>query len=420
MTFRDWQQLSPGEAARELRHRASSRLSPAQQRAVFAVLGDEAGLEQRFAAAGRSGPLGGIPYFTKDLFDVAGMPTLAGSTFLPEARPAPAQDGALTRALAKAGAVLAGKTHLHEFAYGITGENPHYGDCEHPYFPGRTTGGSSSGSAAVVAAGIVPFATASDTGGSVRLPAAFCGLFGYRGLPRDPWISDAFPLAPSFDTAGWFTANAEDMRMALAALVGLRTSERTPRGCYLELPGLDPEVATAFRAGAERLTNAADAATRHGLLDGFKHAVETYNTIAIIEAWKVHAPWAARFQARYDPAVWQRLNRFHSLTPREIEEARLRSVAIRLAWTSYLLTFDFLILPASPAAAFTKSECTPENRTRILTLTAPASIGGLPTLTLPVELPSGLTTGLQVIVNNPQSPVLNWALERWRDSAPRR
>jgi amidase/aspartyl-tRNA(Asn)/glutamyl-tRNA(Gln) amidotransferase subunit A len=341
------------------------------------------------------------------------MPTFAGSTFLPEVRGPITRDGAFARTLAVAGAVLAGKTQMNEFAYGITGENPHYGDCERPGYPGRVTGGSSSGSAAVVAAGIVPFATGSDTGGSVRLPAAFCGIFGFRGTPRDPWIGDAFPLAPSFDTAGWFTATATDMRIALSALVGLRASQRTPRGCYLELPGLDAEVAAACSIAAARLAPSADVDTAADLLRGFQRSAEIYNTIAIGEAWKVHEPWAERYRERYDPAVWQRLIRRRTLTTAQIEAADTGAAALRLLWTQVFLSFDFLLLPASPFAALTKAECTPENRNRILTLTAPASIGGLPVLTLPVALPSGLTTGLQVVVNHPQSPVLNWALEQW-------
>ena len=146
------------DAAREFRRRAESRLSPAQQRAVFAVRRTDDELAAAFAAAPAGAPLSRVPYLAKDLFDVAGMPTLAGSNFLPEVRPTPTRDGAIAKAFAQAGAVLAGKTHLHEFAYGITGENPHYGDCERPGFPERTTGGSSSGSAAAVAAGVVPLA----------------------------------------------------------------------------------------------------------------------------------------------------------------------------------------------------------------------------------------------------------------------
>lgn len=419
MTFRDWQQLSPTAAAREVHHRVKTRLSPAQQRAVLAFLRPEEELATLLEAAPRSGALAGIPYFTKDLFDVAGLPTLAGSTFLSEVRPIPKNDGALTRSLAAAGAVLAGKTHLHEFAYGVTGENPHYGDCEHPHFPGRTTGGSSSGSAAAVAAGIVPLATGSDTGGSVRLPAAFCGLFGYRGVPKEPWIRDAFPLAPRFDTAGWFTTSAEDMRIALAALLNLRTSTRAPHGVALELPGLDPDVSAAFRVAAARLAPPPDGATRMDLTNTFAAAGEAYNTIAICEAWEVHKTWAERFRDRYDPAVWQRLNRVHALTPEEIDRATVGRIGIELLWSSFFLNFDFLVLPASPSAAFTKAECTPANRKRILALTAPASLGGYSVLTLPVPLPSGLTTGIQVVINYSESPVLDWVLNRWEQtSAP--
>lgn len=414
MNFEAWRKLEPGAAAREVHARIRLRLSPAQARAALAHLPSENALATAFAAADRRQPLGGVPFFAKDLFDVAGVPTLAGSTFLPEVRPTPARESAFVQALRERGAVLAGKTHLHEFAYGVTGENAHYGDCEHPRFPGRTTGGSSSGSAAVVAAGIVPLALGSDTGGSVRVPAAFCGLFGFRLTPRDGWIGDAFPLAPTFDTAGWFTTSADDMRLALATLVGVRSAERTPRGCYLELPGLDADVATACREAAARFAAAAEPDVRDELLAGFAGSRDAYNTIVAREAWAVHAAWAERYRERYDPAVWPRLNRVHALTAAQHASADAELAAVRLLWRKIFLTYDFIVLPASPSAALTKAECTLENRTRILTLTAPASLGGLPVLTVPVPLPSGLSTGLQIVVNDSRSPAVAWALDRCR------
>ena len=260
MTFAEWQQLAPDEAARELLRRAQA-LPEAQRRAAIVRLPSAAELEARFAAAPSDTPLAGVPYFLKDLFDVAGEPTLAGSTFLPEVRPAPATNSALVTALRAAGVVLAGKTHLHEFAYGLTGENPHYGDCEHPRFAGRTSGGSSSGSAAVVAAGVAPFAIGTDTAGSIRVPAAFCGLFGLRLTPHDPWIADAFPLAPSYDTAGWFAATAADLRTAAGALLNLQASAQTPRGVYLEPPRLESDVAAACRMAAMIFASPVDHAT---------------------------------------------------------------------------------------------------------------------------------------------------------------
>jgi aspartyl-tRNA(Asn)/glutamyl-tRNA(Gln) amidotransferase subunit A len=415
VTFGAWQQLAPEAAAREVCRRAAL-LSPGQQRAVVAQLGEEAGLAAAFAAA-PAGPLRGVPYLLKDLFDADGWPTRGGSSFLAEVRPTPAADGAMVRELAAAGAVLAGKAQTFEFAWGLTGENAHYGDCEHPRFPGRTSGGSSSGSAAAVAAGIVPLAIGTDTGGSVRVPAAFCGVYGYRGVPHEAWISDAVPLAPGFDTAGWFTATAADMRTAIGALVGLRTSGRPLRGCYVAMPGVDPDVAAACQAAAAALAPEADTSTRDELLHQFAPAAEVYGVLAGLESWKIHKKWAERYRARYGPLLQERLDRARAISPAQVAAVEPSARTLAVTWAKFFLTYDFLVLPSVPCAALTKADCTTANRVRMLGLTAPASLGGLPVLALPVALASGFTAGLQVVVNHPQSPVVSWALEPGRYSS---
>jgi len=411
VTFGEWQQVAPESAAREVRRRAEAHLSTAQRKAAIAALLDEQVLAAAFAAVPPGSPLRGVPYMLKDLFDVARLPTFAGSSFLPEVRPNPGRDSAIVRDLAVAGAVMAGKAQLFEFAWGLTGENAHYGDCERPGFPGRTSGGSSSGSAAAVAADVVPFAIGTDTGGSIRVPAAFCGIFGYRGVPGDAWISDAVPLAPSFDTAGWFTRTASDMSRAMAALVGLRTSNQTPKGCYLEMPGLDPEVAEACRAAAAELTPPADASTRAELLAKFAPAAEIYGVLAGRESWGIHRKWAEKYRGRYGRLVQDRLDRARAISQAQIAAVQPSYEALRLAWTKFFLTYDFLVMPASPFPALAKADCIPANRLRMLGLTAPAGLGALPVMTIPVPLPSGLSTGLQVIVNHPQSPVISWVLD---------
>jgi amidase/aspartyl-tRNA(Asn)/glutamyl-tRNA(Gln) amidotransferase subunit A len=415
LDFSAWHSLAPGEAARELRRRAA-RLSPMQQRAVFASLDDEERLTAAFATTDRAKPLGGVPFLVKDVFDQAGKPTFAGSTFLPEVRPTPQHNGAFVRDVRAAGGVCAGKTHLHEFAFGITGENPHYGDCEHPRFPGHTSGGSSSGSAAAVAAGIVPLALGTDTGGSIRVPAAFCGLFGLRLTPHHPWITDAMPLAPSYDTAGWFTANAADMQTAMQALLGARATAGTPRGCALVLPGLDAEVADAFTAMAERLAPPADNATRDELLAAFAGAAGIYAVLGARETWQVHASWAERYREHYDPVVWQRLAAARALTAEAIDETEARCARLQAAWKDYFKVHDFLVLPASPCGAPTKVACNQANRTRILDLTAPVTLAGLPALALPVFLKDGRSTALQVAVQDPAGTVLPAVLSRWAGS----
>ena len=410
MNFGEWQQLSPEAAAREVRRRAESNLSAVQRRAVLGTLPDEAALAAAFAKAPAGSPLRGVPYVLKDLFDVVGERTFAGSSFLPEVRPTPGQDSKIVRDLRAAGAVYSGKAHMFEFAWGLTGENAHYGDCERPGFPGRTSGGSSSGSAAAVAADIVPFAVGTDTAGSIRLPAAFCGVYGFRNVPRDPWITDGVPLAPSFDTAGWFTRSAGDMLTTLAALFGVRTSERPPRGCYLEMPDIEPEVAAACRAAATSLAPAADGATRGELLEKFASAAELYGVLAGLETWKFHRKWADRYRARYGPLVQARLDRARAISQAQVAAVEPSYAALKITWTKFFQAYDFLVMPSSPFPALAKADCTPANRLRMLGLTAPASLAGLPAIAIPVPLPSGMSTGIQVIVNHPQSPVLAWAL----------
>ena len=415
MTFAEWRGMDSAVAAAEVHRRVRTRLEPAQQRAVLAWLRPEAELAAALAAADPGRPLGRVPYFAKDLFDTTGVPTAAGSRFLPQERASGARDGAFATACAQAGAVLAGKTHLHEFAYGITGENPHHGDCHRPGFPGRTTGGSSSGSAAAVAAGIVPLALATDTGGSVRVPAAFCGLFGLRLSPGDPWIADAVPLAPTCDTAGWFTAGATDLATVIEALLPPERSAERPLTGRSWLPtGLDPAVAAAFGSAARQLAEPAEHVLAEGLAAGFAPALAAYHTIVSAEAWTWHRAWFPRRAAEYDPNVRQRLENAARITPEQEAAARAATEGVRAVWRDYFRVHDFLVLPAAPTAAPTKAECTPELRNRIIQLTAPASLGGQPVLSLPFALPGGLTSGLQVIVPDHRSPVLRWALRAFR------
>ncbi|MEM8550612.1 MAG: amidase, partial [Verrucomicrobiota bacterium] len=200
--FARWHELwqeQPEKVAQRLHQRLE--LLPAHWRR--AILAHVPSLEALVAStASAVGPFAGIPFMVKDLFDMAGIPTLAGATFLDQVRKTPESTSPLVEKLAGLGMIYAGKTQLNEFAFGASGENPHYGDCEHPRIPGALTGGSSSASAWGVATGMVPFALGTDTAGSVRIPAAFCGLYGLKLLP-DAWAHDrVFPLSPSFDTAG--------------------------------------------------------------------------------------------------------------------------------------------------------------------------------------------------------------------------
>ena len=430
-----WHAMSSGTAAHEVHQRVAG-LAPRLRAAALAWLRPEADLAAELQAGANGRVLAGVPYMLKDLFDLAGVPTRAGSVFLDQVRPTPTRDSRIVSRLREYGAGCAGKTQLVEFASGLTGENPHYGDCPHPLFPDRLTGGSSSGSAAMVAAGVVPLAIGTDTGGSVRVPAAWCGLHGFRLTPGDDLISDAFPLAPTMDTAGWFTANAGDMLTAWKALAcraaaGRQagpdsqtgpaasagpTAAKEPRGCHLPmtalLPSADAGTAGACDAAAAKLGPPASAATQQAFLTDWREAVDAYVTIGMSEAHAVHRDWLAPYRAQYDPVIWQRFTDAGNFSAEKIARARATLQSIRAGWGRFFAEYDYLVLPSVPGPAPRKADCTPELRRNILALTAPASLGGLPVLSLPVALPSGLTAGLQIILPRANSPVVPWLLNR--------
>ncbi len=416
----EWQAFSasdPSGAAHELTRRIHTQFTDAQQRAVFAWIQTERELTATFERfAGTLAPFAGVPYALKDMFHAANLPVRAGSRFPAGVLPHKDRDGKFPHVLRGLGAVLAAKTHMHEFAAGLTGENPNYGDCEHPHYPERTTGGSSSGSAAVVAAGIFPLAAGSDTAGSIRVPAAFCGLYGLRTTPQHPWIEDAFPLAPSFDTAGWFTGNAQDMITTHRFLLGVAKSEREPKGCYLDFEALgmqaDPEVIQSTREASARFAPPADKALASQLRAGFASSSSTYLAIQATEASQAHAAWLDTHKAYYSPTVWERIERGRQVPSERLVAARNELTSIRGLWAGYFQNHDFLIMPTTPFPALRKSECTQVNRERLLALNTPATLGGLPVLAVPVTLPSGLTGGLQIIVPSPQSHVIPWVLKQ--------
>lgn len=406
--WRDLAARDPTVAARTFHQRLAS-LSEAERRAMFAFVPDARSLTEAFAASTRAGgPLAGVPFVVKDLFSVAGHRVGAGSAFLASLREPEISDAPLVRRVRHLGGVFAGITHLHEFAFGITGENPHFGDCPNPRLPGRVSGGSSSGSVAAVAAGLVPLALGTDTGGSIRVPAAFCGVWGHRGSPLSEYTQQCFPLAPSFDTAGWFTTNLTDLLTAMRAIYGPVTAHPSTlplaRIPSLLLPGdVEPDFAQHLDAAARAIAEPLDDDLLRAFLDAIAEAGVAFTAIQGREASAVHALWMDAHRESYDPVVWGRLDRGRKRAESEVEAAHAVREKIRAIFGAIFERFSGLVLPASPFPALTKENCTEEARRRLLQLTAPASHAALPALALPVAIPDGTSGALQVITPEPQT-----------------
>ena len=371
-----------------------------EQRAALCGLPDVATLTRRFEAAWplRESALGGVPFLTKDLYFRAGEPTYAGSTFLPEEIGAPRTSSSLPEAFEQdAGAIECGRTQLNEFAFGLTGENPHSGDCPHPERPELLSGGSSSGSAFAVARGLVPFALATDTAGSIRVPCGYCGVWGLRLSPDVAPVGDIFPLSPGYDTQGWITRTAKDLRQVSAAVLG----EAPPAGAGLwagdlglGIPADDLSAmrTTAMKAGAQE-----DVAAAMLLRLALAEAADAYPVLGGHAAARVHAGWLERRRADYDPVVWERLDVGRRRTYEELRAAEAVRARVADAFRTVFRRHHFIALPATFGGAVRKADSDATHRRRLLALNAPASLAGLPLVVAPTRLPDGLTAGVQFL-----------------------
>src|ERR1035438_8779104 len=203
------------------------------------ALAEASAVDKKIAAGEDPGPLAGVPFAAKNLFDIRGIPTLAGSIIRADA-PAAQQDAAAITSLNQAGAVLVGALNMDEFAYGFTTENSHYGATHNPHDLTRVAGGSSGGSAAAVAAGLVPLTLGSDTNGSIRVPSSFCGIFGLKPTYGRLSRRGAFLFVSSLDHVGPFARSAEDLAAAYDILQGPDPQDPvcTMRPAELCLPAL--------------------------------------------------------------------------------------------------------------------------------------------------------------------------------------
>ncbi|HTH47088.1 MAG TPA: amidase [Candidatus Limnocylindria bacterium] len=363
-------------------------------------------------------PLAGLPVSVKDLFDLAGMPSTCGSPFYASTRPVPEADSGYVARWRSTGVNFLGKTHLNEFAYGITGENRWFGNCLMPGFPDRLTGGSSSGAAATVLAGAACLALGTDTGGSLRVPAALCGLVSFRqSLGFAEW-ENSFPLAHSFDTAGWLQRHLGDVAFVAQALhpeMAAQPRREAPRVRLLDGPWLaacEPEVFEAFDDFGSALAETGCSVARH-VATGLEAARDLFVPIQAHEASGIHARFLPQHADQYDPAILERLKMGAGVTVEryaELQTSRSQFVAERIA--PLFLDADFLVAPASATPKLLASADQSATRPRLLTLTTLASLAGLPVLTIP-WMPQGLPGfGFQVMAPRGSDAHL-WAFADW-------
>src|SRR5215472_3757019 len=354
-------------------------------------------LEQPPLASGR---LSGLTFAVKDLFDVTGAITTCGSpdwasTHLPATATAP-----VVTTLLQAGARLLGKTKTMELAFGLTGENIWQGTPVNPRAPQRFPGGSSCGSAAAVAAELVDFALGSDTGGSVRIPASYCGLFGIRPTHGAVSLAGVCPLAPSLDTCGWFTRSAGVL--AEVGEVLLPGGRQAVEGPLLRVEeawvNAQPGVAEVLHPALERLERLRGRAIAIRLApEGVDSIFDHFRTVQAEEVWACLGAWVEATQPRFGPGIAERFAAAratdHAIAGPGRAFRRMLQARIRPLLTGGAI----LVYPTSPCPApLLSAGMLEQNAVRQATIgvTAIAGLCGLPEVTLPAGSVNGAPVGL--------------------------
>jgi aspartyl-tRNA(Asn)/glutamyl-tRNA(Gln) amidotransferase subunit A len=376
------------------------------------------------------GSLHGIPISLKDNIYTKDVRTTGGSKILKDF--VPLHDAPVVTALKKAGAVFLGKTNMHEFAYGTTTENPHFGPTRNPWDRERIAGGSSGGSAAALAAGLCYGSIGTDTGGSIRIPASLCGVVGLKpGLGRVN-ADDIIPLSPTLDFVGPLARTVEDASLLLNAISlrakdepsllpeKTRTSRKrhrlgVPKEFFFEL--LDPEVRLAFDSAVEMLRKRGTQ-VKYISLPRIAETQEAGNLIAWVEAtvYHQHAGWFPEYASDYSPDVLKRLEMGTKVSAVDY----LRARDMREKFKEQLLEaftdndLDALVVPTTPMAATRLGEdsvlidgASHPTRALLLRLNRPANLAGVPAISVPCGLTkAGLPIGLQFITEWTEEPLL--------------
>lgn len=301
------------------------------------------------------GSLDGLAFAVKDVFDVAGALTTYGNPDWARTHPPAVAHAPCVQALLEAGASLVGKTKTVELAYGITGENAWHGTPRNPRARDRLPGGSSCGSAVAVAGGHVDFSLGTDTGGSVRVPASYCGVFGFRPTHGAVSAAGVCPLAPSLDTVGWFTRTASLLRRVGEELLP-GDHRRRLRGPLMLVEetwiNAQPQVAEALRQAVERLERLRGRALSLRLVpEGVDVVYDHFRAVQAQEVWANLGGWVTSVRPRLSTAVAERIEGAASLDPALAADGRAFRRTLQARVRPLLDGGAVLVLPTSPCAA---------------------------------------------------------------------
>lgn len=351
-----------------------------------------------------AGPLAGLSVVIKDMFDIAGERTGGGNPDWLAAQNPATKNAAVVQKLLDAGATITGKTVCDEFFYSIAGVNAHYGTPVNPRAPGRLPGGSSSGSASAAASNACDFAIGSDTGGSVRMPASFCGLYGIRTTHGRVDLTGAMGMAESFDAVGWF-ANAPGVfrKVGPVLLGGTSTAAEITKLVVLDdaFAEADPEVSALMKDALAAMATELPAPTHQRIApDNLDIWREAFRIIQSREIWSVYGDFVSRVKPKFGPGVAERFAAAATVTEQMAAEARVMQERARDRIRGVAQPGTLLVLPTSPAVAPLADAPNAVHeafRLRAMRMTCIAGLSGLPQMSIPIGTIGGCPVGLSFI-----------------------
>jgi amidase len=350
------------------------------------------------------GPLSGLTFAAKDLFDVAGYPTGGGNPDWTRSNPIPTQHAWAVQRLLDAGATLIGKTITDEVSLGIVGENAFYGTPVNSRAPDRVPGGSSSGSAAAVAAGVCDIALGTDTGGSVRVPASFCGLYGIRPTHGRIDGSGMMPQAPSSDTTGWFARDAATFARVSSVMLGEAIPAALPSRLIIAVDAFafaDPDVAEALQAMVEQLRGLIGEVREEIVAPaGLAQWARAQRTLQPSEAWLTFKDWIERDNPRFAFSVARNLLLGSMIPQSERDWAELVRREARGRMRYLLPEGTILCLPTTPFPAPKRGEplsVAGPQRDRLLCLCCHGGLTGVSQVSIPGATINGLPVGFSIV-----------------------
>ena len=372
-----------------------------------------------------NGPMNGLRFAVKDTIDVAGFKTGCGNPTWRASHPAAVVHAVCVEQLLLAGAQCVGKTICDELAFSLVGENHFYGTPLNVRAADRVPGGSSSGSASAVACGLVDFALGTDTGGSTRVPASNCGIWGFRPSHDFVSVAGVNPLAPSFDTVGFLARNADVLAQVGAILLGCASSSPgKPATIHLIREAFalaDADVRAALSKPMRRLREGFEGAVRDSSLQelltydagrSFPRWVETFCVIQWAEIKSCLGAWISSAKPEFGPEIAASFQLVNELDRRLVAEALERREQFSRNLLEVLGPYDLLCIPTTPALAPLKGNPPKRSSTgsgyypRVFSLTSIAGIGGLPQVSLPLADANGVPVGLSLLARRGQDTFL--------------